>query len=610
MVLRPLCLLCVLVAVTGITDEQYYSMPRLFELDDYDECQASRGAFCVGSFHLSSQKYSRLLNMIQTVSEDKHKFNHSVVHRGYCVNTTCAHISGEYLPDVFEECVHNLTKTKYKLDAKLLSLDNCKTSASPPTMPLDVYDLIFACVAGLILIANLVGTAYELFRSSDEKPNRFLMAWSLISSWRRLTASYDKEDSRLDALTPVHGMKAMTLILVILAHSIIAHHMTYIHNPQFLEQGNRHPLSTLLYNGTTVVQTFIILSSFLLAYNVLLSLDTDPKKKLNFQIWWQMILHRIVRIMPLNMFVIGLCATWWRFSSDGPLWSSLVEAETARCRRKWWTHVLFINNLVSPDDRCLIQTWFLAVDMQLYVITSLLLIFLARRPTIAIKILATLFVLAVIANFYLAYYLNLKSILFIARPELIRAQYTGVPSFNWQYAAAWGSLPAALLGLLLAFVHRVVTTSSYQLQQNKCYRVLYRLSVPSILLWIMCGYFVRDSPSKTAVTLYTAVDRPVFSVIMVTAMLGFFLKVDRLYWHVLTWRIWHILSRMSLSVLLVHWCYNLTFLAIKTNLARVSVFEIGGHIFTSIVMTYVTSLPLYLMVEIPAQKVLQLLYTS
>ncbi|XP_050353206.1 O-acyltransferase like protein-like [Nymphalis io] len=610
MVARLLTFLCVLVAVTGITDEQYYSMPRLFELDDYDECLVSRGAFCLGSFHLSSQKYSRLLNMIQTVSEDKHKFNHSIIHRGYCVTSTCAHISGEFLPEIFEECVHNLTKTKYKLDAKILNLDYCKISTSPHRVPLDVYDLIFACVAGLILMANVVGTAYELFHNADNKPNRFLVAWSLISSWRRLTACYDKKDSRFDALMPVHGMRAITLILVILAHSVIAHHMTYIHNPQFLEKSNAHPLSTLLNNGTTIVQTFIILSSFLLAYNVMFSLDTDPKKKLNLRMWWQMILHRIVRIMPLNMFVVGLCATWWRFSSDGPLWTSLIEAESARCRRKWWTHVLFINNLVSPDDRCLVQTWFLAADMQLYIVTSLLLIFLARKPQIAIKVLTSLFGLAIIGNYFVAYYLDLKSILFIAHPEFIRAQYIGVPSFNWQYAAAWGSLPASLLGLLLAFVHRSLAATGYQLQQNKYYRVLYRLSIPIIILWIMCGYFVRDSSSKTIVALYTAIDRPVYSIAMATAMLGFFLRVDRIYWYVLSWRVWQILSRMSLSVLLVHWCYNLTLLAIKTNLARVSVFEIGGHIFTSIIMTYVTSLPLYLMVEIPTQKVLQMLYTS
>ncbi|XP_045453953.1 uncharacterized protein LOC123663308 [Melitaea cinxia] len=855
-----LCLFVLVAAAVGITDEQYYSMPRMFELDDYDECLGSRGAFCLGSFHLSSQKYSKLLDIIQEISKDKYKFNHTVISRGYCVTTTCAHVSGEFLPEVFEDCVQNITKSRYKLDARLLTLEYCQTRNSPPQTPVDVYDMIFACVAGLILIGNAVGTAYDLLRNPDAKPNRYLMSWSLIENWKRLTATYEKGDPRYEPLTPVHGLKAITLILVMLAHSVIAHHMTYIHNPRFLEEKNIHPLSTVLHNGTSVVQTFIILSSFLLGYNVLHSLETDPKKKVNFRLWFTMVVHRIARILPLNVFVVGLSATWWRFASAGPLWA-LVRAESARCRRKWWAHALFVNNLVEPDDRCLVQSWFLAVDMQLYILMSLVLVLLARRKH-AVKILAGLFVATVVANFFIAYYLDLKSILFIAYPEYIRAQYFGVPSFKWQYAAAWGSAPAAALGLLLAALQRraghtlqgsavrlmsytrylraqyarpaarraaaprrphaagerrtshvvyqvppravrsaccsprcsaapatrcrgapyvscripgtsarstlglllaappdtrcrgapyvscripgtsarstlglllaappdtrcrgapyvscripgtsarstlglllaappdtrcrgapyvscripgtsarstlglllaalqrraghalqgsAVRLMSYTstlglllatppdtrcrgapyvscripgtsarstlglllaalqrraghaLQGSAVFRVFYWLSVPANLLWILGGYFIRDSNSRFTVALYTALDRPVFCLLMSVTMIGLFFKVDRLYRHILTWRAWQILGRMSLSVLLVHWSYNLTILAVKTNLARVSVYEIGGHLFASMFMTYVTSLPLYLMVEIPAQKTLQMLFS-
>lgn len=59
---------------------------------------------------------------------------------------------------------------------------------------------------------------------------------------------------------------------------------------------------------------------------------------------------------------------------------------------------------------------FLAVDMQLYILMSLVLVLLARR-THAVKILAGLFVATVVANFFIAFYLDLKTILFIAYPE-------------------------------------------------------------------------------------------------------------------------------------------------------------------------------------------------
>ncbi|CAH2237191.1 jg11164 [Pararge aegeria aegeria] len=391
-------------------------MPRMYELDDYESCLAIRGAFCLGSFHLTSKRYNRLLDYIQTFSEDKNHFNHTYIQRGYCVTTTCAHIDGDSPAHVFQECVHNLTKTNYGIDAELMELEYCRTEETVTGTPVDIPDIIFASLVGLIVLGNLVGTAYDLFRNKDNKPNRYLMTWSARVNWGRLTANYEKEDPRLCALDPVNGMKAMTLIAVIIAHSSISHYMTFVHNPAFLETVHQHPLSAILANGTAVVQTFIILSSFLVAYNVMLSLEADPDKKMGIAFWCKAILHRVIRITPLSMFVVGLTATWWRHMSDGPLWSTLVEAESARCRTKWWTHALYVNNLVMPDERCLIQTWFLAVDMQAYVITSALLIMLIRRPYTAIKVLSGLFIVSVLANFAIAYHWDL-SILFLGKPD-------------------------------------------------------------------------------------------------------------------------------------------------------------------------------------------------
>ncbi|CAK1590081.1 unnamed protein product [Parnassius mnemosyne] len=78
----------------------------------------------------------------------------------------------------------------------------------------------------------------------------------------------------------------------------------------------------------------------------------------------------------------------------------------------------------------------------------------------------------------------------------------------------------------------------------------------------------------------------------------------------LSWGGWRPLSRMSLPILLVHWSYNLTQIAVKTNLTRSSIFEIGGHCFVTIFMTYVTSLPLHLLIELPMMRFFKALFSS
>jgi hypothetical protein len=64
-----------------------------------------------------------------------------------------------------------------------------------------------------------------------------------------------------------------------------------------------------------------------------------------------------IRMSPTYLVVVWFAASWWQRAGRGPLWAPLVAAEAAVCRRKWWTHLLYLNNIIYPDDKCLIQTW-------------------------------------------------------------------------------------------------------------------------------------------------------------------------------------------------------------------------------------------------------------
>lgn len=63
-----------------VLDEQYHSMPKLFQLDDFDACLASRrGAFCLGTFELMEYRNDRLLKDIQVNILNTIFLNHAYV---------------------------------------------------------------------------------------------------------------------------------------------------------------------------------------------------------------------------------------------------------------------------------------------------------------------------------------------------------------------------------------------------------------------------------------------------------------------------------------------------------------------------------------------------
>lgn len=84
------------------------------------------------------------------------------------------------------------------------------------------------------------------------------------------------------------------------------------------------------------------------------------------------------------MFTILFFTNMIAFLGDGPLWygsQMLLGAGTkSPCVDKWWTNLLYINNLYpnSLIKECLGWSWYLANDMQFYVISPLLLFLVFR----------------------------------------------------------------------------------------------------------------------------------------------------------------------------------------------------------------------------------------
>lgn len=67
-------------------------------------------------------------------------------------------------------------------------------------------------------------------------------------------------------------------------------------------QAKLHPLTMLMYNGSVIVQGFFIVSSFLLAYNLLLLAEKNPDKNISLRMLPQCLLHRICRYLKKRNF--------------------------------------------------------------------------------------------------------------------------------------------------------------------------------------------------------------------------------------------------------------------------------------------------------------------
>ncbi|KOB66051.1 Uncharacterized protein OBRU01_21041, partial [Operophtera brumata] len=615
--------------------EEYARFPRLYHLDDYSTCLAKTdGLYCLGSFHIQQPKqFDPTYELLREYSADPFHFNRTQVHRGYCVSDRCP--STERNTSLrFEQCAAQWGR-KRKLRLALNSLKYCKTHAQEYARkenpePYDLSQKVLLTVVAVLCFANAVGTIYDVFSGDGAKKRELLAVWSLRENWRRLTASYEEGNPRLNAILPVQGVRVtltgpqvgekfgirsigpgplillcsrvLLMMLVIGTHGGCIHDMLYLQNPQFVEKVGSPDLAFLLaYNLLLLSKTRELTSSMLLyclvkriareraagsvvsprelaaADRQLRRRQPSPQRNLTCPGMWSLRgnwrrltasyddgnprLNAIlpvqgVRIMPLYLLVLGFAATFWPSMRAGPMWPTLVEAESRICRDKFWTHV------------------FLATDMQLYILATLLTIWLAKKRAGA----------------------------------TLHTMYRGVASFYRFYTTPWGSLPACLVGLFLAHLHFELEERCIKPNSYRIFRWAYSLAPILMVCWIVAGNWVRDITNPGFTATYAGLERPVLSILAATILLGLFNGMTGFYQNWFSWSGWHAMGRMSLSVLMIHWLINTCIAASRPQPISTSLLDVVSTPYhdsgtvdsvATAAMSYIASIPLTLMVEMP-----------
>ena len=178
------------------------------------------------------------------------------------------------------------------------------------------------------------------------------------------------------AITSINGVRVISMFWVIMCHvffilSLDLRNMAYLAGdvmPRFISQ--------VIINGFLSVDSFFFLSGVLVSY---LTLREMKRRKGKFPVV-PYYLHRFLRLTPTYMFILFF---YWFISMylgqstpnvqvglgpSSPTWKS--------CEQYWWTNLLYINNLY-PDkinDECMSWSWYLANDMQFFVISPLIII--------------------------------------------------------------------------------------------------------------------------------------------------------------------------------------------------------------------------------------------
>ncbi|VVC97913.1 unnamed protein product [Leptidea sinapis] len=611
-------------------ETEYDRMPPVYRMDNYSECVGRTMAhYCTVHFTLVSDAPSELLFMIQEYSlKYTTHFNHSDLRYGICIKEKCPRYSGNQSlvsEEHLEACLNETFWSEYKLRTRVQHA-SCHRGHDTYTQ-VDTSDVFTGLLVLFTLTSNVVGSLYDILTSHEKQQgNNLLMCFSVKENWLQLTSTSDHFGEELKQFRAIYGIRALVIVSIVFGHMNTPFQL-FGDNVRGMEEIYHDPLQMIVFSGSLLVQIFFVLAGFLLAYKLQKLFE---KTTVSWDFVPKTVFFRWLRLTPPYAILVALMATWLRFTKSGPFWEVDAGLEVADCRRRWWLNLLYVNNYVYKSQ-CIPQSWYIAADMQLWIL-GLVVCLVLRGSRYKKWLLGALVAAGVAIPALHTYFQDLEAMLLL-HPSGCRSFFSTDPTYNEVYKRGHTNLVSFAIGLATGYLVYDWQERDVLIANYVRYRLLHWLIIPlgAAFMWLG-SVFYRDAPRDPLLvrTAFAAVCRPIMGFLTAAFILGMIFRIDRGRRHIkedpqadtkkerkfqmqellraiMEWKGWILPGRLSYCVYLIH--YPLIRLYGSTRVDLIYTSPLSIYLTTAVVtvVSFLVAVPLSLLVELPFIRVGKLL---
>lgn len=139
-------------------------------------------------------------------------------------------------------------------------------------------------------------------------------------------------------------------------------------------------LFTIVISAELAVDIFFWITAFISSYFLLCKMNDNEG---SFGSTLKIYLNRFMRLFPLYFFTLLF---FWKliviYGGEGPMF--FMYDSVNDCHKYWIWHLTFLNNLIpwAAHDNCMNWTWYLANDIQFFLLVPFLVSLFYRRRKI------------------------------------------------------------------------------------------------------------------------------------------------------------------------------------------------------------------------------------
>ncbi|XP_063957538.1 nose resistant to fluoxetine protein 6-like [Lytechinus pictus] len=426
---------------------------------------------------------------------------------------------------------------------------------------------------------------------------RCFLCFSLSRSINQITSTISAKDD----IVCLHGMRVISMFWIIMGHSFSFQQKSQaLADILWVYTGPaKWFTSQVIYSAYVALDTFFFLGGLLVAYTGFKYMA----KSVGRVNWLIAIVHRYLRITPAMAVMILLYTFVYPYLGEGPFWHLRVQ-DTLACYDWWWTNFLYINNFVpsNTSSGCLSWSWYLATDMQLFLLSIILIVLIWWFPVIGIFVLCLLTVTSII----------IRAVLFSVR-EYQATQFAnalvghhGDMSMFIFSVKPYANATPYLIGIAMGYILHILKNKRVP-RLHVIIVVLGWLTSFAIGMSLVYGlYSIFDHPGmelvpldKTLNVLYGSIGKLAWTLAMSWVVFSCHHGYGGVINRFLSWRLWIPLSRLTFCAYLLHPAIIYLFTGTVTTSYNVTVIDQSFLFAGFVTISYSAASILSSLIEMP-----------
>ncbi|XP_068628049.1 nose resistant to fluoxetine protein 6-like [Battus philenor] len=567
-----------------------------YHLGNFDECvgidvPSEAGTAVEGEYCLATIKWRHGEEV------KKERFGRGETLRwAVCVPSSCsARVVGRFVSAVLTNTVGNGTGV-------VVTERDCYTRRPMTVNTLDISYLSFMLsIAGILILCSIYESiTLAIGKTKSSTLHELIVSFSIINNIKKIISTKQNNGLGLDCIS---GMKSLSMIFIIAGHACMFIGSGPVMDAKAWDRLIREPANSFMLSNTLLVDTFLMLSAFLFCRLLLIEFD-KRRGKLNVI---PILIFRYIRVTPAYAVVILFYMTWLPKIGEGPLWKDRMLLEQERCMEAWWANILYINNYIKTDHICMFQSWYLAVDTQLFFVAPIFIYSLWRWRRLGSVFLALATFVSLAIPSYITYRDRLDpTLLFYAK------EFTDFATnfyFKEAYIKTHMKMTPYFMGILTGYILHRIQTQNYKISAvmktfgwlTSC--VLGTVAVFSVSLFYQDWYRYN----KIEAAAYVSLQKLAWSIANSWLIIACATGNGGIFNKLLTWKVFVPISRLTFCAYLVNGIVELYYVSQLRHPLHVTFFTMVANSIAHLTLTFVLAVILCVIFESPIHGIEKIL---